>query len=105
MTSYPEKLPIVVTEIEGEVMRYHATSQTQKRAVYVVDLSENQGHGECFCKRFRTTCGPLLKQGAPRWTRKTSCAHLRAVWRHFTITTLTQIARDLATKNRPPHAP
>lgn len=100
--AYGEKFPIVVTEIGGEVLRYHATSQTKRRSAYIVDLSCNQGHGECFCKRFVTTCGPLLKQGAPRWTRQTSCAHLRAVWRHFTITTLTEIARDLAIKNRPP---
>lgn len=83
-----------VQPIPGEGLRFHVESQTMPGQHYVCDLSENQGHGECCCKRYTTTAGPRIRKGEPLWTERTACAHLRACWRWWAKETLTRAARQ-----------
>jgi hypothetical protein len=89
--------PIKVRPISGEALRYYASSQTDPEVEYIVDLAENQGHGACDCRRWVTTAAPRLKAGEPRFTDRTSCAHVRACWHHWLKTSLHDAAQLINT--------
>jgi len=73
---------MTIEPIVGEALRYRVSSQSGP-GHYIVDLSDNQGHGACSCKRWITTAHPRLVKGEPRFHQRTSCAHLRACWQHW----------------------
>lgn len=84
-----------VTPIVGECLRYYVSSATNPNAPHMVDLSENHGNGACSCRDWITRRNPAIKAGAPLFTRATSCRHVLAARRYFTIATLTEMAARL----------
>lgn len=84
-----------VTPIEGEPGRFHVPSSRPKQVPYLVDLSENQGNGECTCPDFLARRGPAIKEGKPLFTRATSCLHLIHARNYFCIRVLKAFASEI----------
>ena len=89
---------IRVQPIPGEPLRYYVESWSSPTRPHVVDLAENKGNGACSCKDFVTRRQPAIDAKADLFTRETSCRHVIAARRHFTIHTLTDIAAELSCK-------
>ena len=83
---------IRVQPVAGEALRYFVESWSNPKLPYLVDLSENHGNGACTCKDFQTRRQVAIREGHPLFTRETSCRHLIAARKHFTIRTLTDCA-------------
>lgn len=93
---------VKIQPVAGEAMRFLCESWSQKRAPYLVDLSDNQGNGSCVCTDFITRRNPAIRAGAPLFTRETSCRHLIAVRKYWAMTTLRDIAAHIKNQERPP---
>lgn len=96
---------IRVEAIAGEALRYRIESWTTPKTPHLVDLSENQGNGSCSCRDFITRKGPAIREGAQLFTRDTSCRHLVAARKHFTIQTLGDIAAHIKATEKAPRRP
>ena len=93
---------IKIQPITGEAMRYLCESWSQRRAPYMVDLSEHHGNGACSCADYIARRAPAIRQGAELFTRATSCRHLIAVRKYWAMTTLREIAAHLKANERSP---
>jgi hypothetical protein len=87
---------IRVQPIPGEPLRYYVESWSSPSRPHIVDLAENQGNGACSCRDFVTRRQPNIDKLMPLFSRETSCRHVIAARRHFTIHTLTDIAREIS---------
>ena len=96
---------IRVQEIQAEPLRYLVESWSDPTRPYLVDLAENHGNGACSCKDFVTRRQPAIRQGSPLFTRATSCRHVVAARKHFTIKTLTDIAAMVKAQEKAPQPP
>lgn len=67
-----------IMHLEG--FRFIVASKS-RRTGHLVDLEENDGHGQCGCENYGFSCYPKFKAGV-RGERAT-CIHLRAVQRVF----------------------
>ena len=47
-----------VSPVKGEKWRYYVFSESEDNAEHIVDLSANNGNGECSCRDFETRRGP-----------------------------------------------
>jgi hypothetical protein len=65
-----------VTEIAGEPTRFYVSSARVGRPPYLVDLSENDGHGQCDCPDWRI-------RRAKKTGDEAQCKHLAAAFRFF----------------------
>ena len=83
-----------VREVPHEPLRYHVESW-RSRDPYLVDLTENQGNGECNCADFITRRNIAIRDGAELFSDKTMCVHIKACRRHFVNTTLRAMAHHL----------
>ena len=93
---------IRVQEVAGEALRYLVESWSDPKRPYLVDLSENHGNGACTCKDFVTRRQVNIREGADLFTRDTSCRHLVAARKHFTIQTLTQVSAMVKDQEKAP---
>lgn len=93
---------IRVQPVAGEALRYLVESWSNPKLPYLVDLSENHGNGACTCKDFQTRRQVAIREGHPLFTRETSCRHLIAARKHFTIQTLTDCAALVKAQERAP---
>lgn len=84
-----------IEPIVGEVLRYRVRSESKPAHSYIVDLSENQGSGSCFCTDYQTRRVPAIKAGMPAFSREVSCKHIIAARTYFTQTTLKEMARRI----------
>jgi hypothetical protein len=87
---------IRVQPIPGEALRFYVESWSSPSRPHIVDLAENQGNGACSCRDFVTRRQPNIDKLMPLFSRETSCRHVIAARRHFTIHTLTDIAREIS---------
>lgn len=85
-------IPVKVTPIQGEALRYIVSSRSERGNHHMVDLSENKGNGECSCIDFITRRNVALKEGKPRFSAATMCYHIKAARKHFTDHTLTDMS-------------
>lgn len=91
-----------VTEIPNEALRYYVESSSQPEFPYLVDLSENEGNGACTCADFQARRWPAIRDGHDLFTRETSCVHIMAARRHWTIATLGEISRMVKQREQQP---
>ena len=80
-----------VSDIHGEHLRYYVHSETHGDETHVVDLTENQGNGQCSCRDFETRCGPAYHRNGKNMVHynrddkgklnpdRTQCKHIHAV--------------------------
>lgn len=54
------ELELVVTPLQGEVLRFTVHSETEDDSAHVVDLTLRKGNGECSCQDFAMRRGPNL---------------------------------------------
>lgn len=96
---------IRVQEIAGEALRYLVESWSNPKLPHLVDLSDHNGNGSCSCTDFVTRRQINIREGADLFTRDTSCRHLVAARKHFTIQTLTQVAAMVKEQEKAPRRP
>jgi hypothetical protein len=84
-----------VEAIEGEPLRYWVRSDSARSLPRLVDLTENGGHGMCFCPDFLCRREPLLKKGAPKFSPQAQCKHIRLARTHFLNTALEAISQQI----------
>lgn len=84
-----------VEPIEGEPLRYRVESWSRPNQPHLVDLSLAHGNGACSCTDYVTRRAPAIKAGKPLFTKATSCRHVRMARKHFTVTTLAEMAARL----------
>lgn len=69
-------------EHTGEAMRFRVYSADGDGSFYLVDLSENDGRGECSCVDHGTRCQPRINRGQPHkdypHPERTNCKHIHA---------------------------
>lgn len=94
--------PLLVAPMPNEALRYHVQSSSKPQSPYMVDLSLNNGNGACQCADWITRRNIAIKGGSPLFTRATSCKHVLAARRYFTVTTLTEMARLVTEQEAPP---
>ena len=100
-----------VTQIPGERFRWYVHSETEGDAEHVVDLTENNGNGQCSCRDFETRCGPAFYRNGKNiipYERdekgklnkdRTICKHINAVRNHLFNSLLPDMVK--AEKPRP----
>lgn len=92
-------MPKEVSPVPGEALRYWV--QSSESLPHFVDLSENDGNGECSCPDFRFRCLPnyrdqtrIIHHGYPNATR---CKHIKTAMLYFADEVLHQcLARERA---------
>lgn len=68
--------PLKVTHVEA--LRFHVESRGKKTAeVYLVDLQEFDGNGQCGCENFQFRLNPKLDRG-DLISADTRCHHIKA---------------------------
>lgn len=76
-----EQVRAGVRAVPGERYVYEVPSDRNARIYYRVDLTANDGAGECSCRDWATRRYPALKKGAPPLTQASCCKHQRrALW-------------------------
>ena len=73
-----------VKPIEGEILRYHVTSEKNPANLYLVDLEEYWGVGWCACPHFAFDIEPTLSRfgSKPEKPDDFRCKHI-AIARRF----------------------
>jgi hypothetical protein len=61
---------------------------------YRVDLLAYGGAGQCHCKDWQTRRWPAIRDGKPKWTRATTCYHVRVAGKHFFVGLIEAMAQD-----------
>ncbi len=76
-----------VKPIDGELgLRYHVESRSHPDTPNIVDLTSYGGWGMCFCEHWLYNIEKIVKnQSEERLTRKSTCAHVRAAFRYFSL--------------------
>ena len=69
-----------IQEIQGEVCRYHVSSDSDPSVTYMVDLLEHHPLGSCSCRDWVTRRLPDFRRNGTT----TTCKHVRACREHFT---------------------
>lgn len=79
-----------VEPLSGEHgLRYFVESRSDPMHPHVVDLSCNDGYGECSCKNWQCNVWPAIRDRTHEKHRKeTTCAHVRVALRFFLQMTL-----------------
>lgn len=65
-----------VEPITGEPFRFHVQSRTRTEVMHLVDIEENDFHGQCSCESFAFRMQPLLDRGERGDHLR--CSHLNA---------------------------
>ncbi len=79
--------------------RYVFNSLTQKDCAHVVDLIENNSHGECSCQHFQYRVLPMIKQGIIKQdSEKARCKHIRIARQLFYETAIDAYKRVIEQK-------
>ena len=84
---------VLVSEIPGELMRYHVESWSRPRRPHVVDLLAYGGSGECSCTDWSTRRGPAVKAGE---SVGIYCRHVLAARSYFLNGVLSAMANQQA---------
>lgn len=84
-----------VKPIEGELgLRFEVESRSNPEHPNIVDLSNYDGWGQCWCKHWQCDIGPIVKkQSADRLSDESTCAHVRAAFRYFSMGALTAMIK------------
>jgi hypothetical protein len=81
----------------NERMVFLVPSDRNPRIAYRVDLTAQDGAGQCSCTDWSTRRGPALRAGAEPWTEKSLCKHVRRAGRHFLRDLLQAMAKSEST--------
>lgn len=73
---------------------YLVPSDKNPKRKYRVDMTANNGGGECACMDFAARRQPAIKAGKPLFSMATTCRHSRRVFAYFFM----ELMRDLAYK-------
>lgn len=87
-----EKIPIAVSEIPGEAMRFHVASRTRPKQPHLVDLLSNNGLSECSCADWQARRWPLIRDG---FTENIRCKHVIAARTYFLDHLLVNMAAEI----------
>ncbi len=68
--------PLVVTPLDGELVRFHVGSRSRAGAFYLVDLEENNWLGKCSCINFEMVGQPKYNRGYPP-SDSLRCSHIK----------------------------
>jgi len=89
MNRNAESIPIIVTPIAGEPLRFHVNSRTVVDLRYLVDLEEYGFNGFCGCADFDFRKRPLAQSGS-----KARCWHIRQAREFFIDDILKKLAEN-----------
>lgn len=89
MNRNAESIPIIVTPIAGEPLRFHVNSRTVVDLRYLVDLEEYGFNGFCGCADFDFRKRPLAQGGS-----KARCWHIRQAREFFVDEMLKRITEN-----------
>ena len=102
-----------VSPIKGEKWRYYVFSESEDNAEHIVDLSANNGNGECSCRDFETRRGPNFHRNGKLIVdyskdergkvnpEATYCKHIAAVRNHLLNSILPDMVRGADQKTKP----
>lgn len=102
------KQTVKVTEIPGEIGRYHVESWERPNLPHTVDIFMEGGHGCCDCRDYCTNVARNRKEHPGEWhdygtpkdinPLRTCCRHIHIARKRWMIQTLP----DMAAKIYPP---
>tara|TARA_R110000796_G_C14571530_1_gene435799 strand:- start:35770 stop:36267 length:498 start_codon:yes stop_codon:yes gene_type:complete len=109
-----DKPPTSVGNLEvshhDNVLRWRVHSRTRPDVEHIVDISANNGIGECSCEHFQFKLRPAIEQGLASNGMSVRCAHIMAARHAFAddmigrlTTTADEIEADQATAPEPEH--
>lgn len=102
-----------ISPIHGEKWRYYVHSVSENNAEHIVDLSANNGNGECSCRDFETRRGPNFHRNGKNIvdymrddkgkvdTEATYCKHIQAVRNHLFNSILPDMVAGAQQKTKP----